>query len=473
MHPHTWYSGLHVVIVVGVVALRLPGGFAAESPMEVMVPQAVHADMADAQPAEPGDAGPAAPGTLALNELIEAALANNPDVSMRQHDVYLADAQREIARSAHLPTIELSGSLAQFREERLINPRRPGAADSLLFADQLLAGDVTLRLPLYSGGRLTHESRAAQLRQSAAGHLLARSREELVFEVTRVFYRMLAQRHAIEALAFSKEALQEHCRCIRERIQAHKAANVDLLRTEVRLSELEQQLTRERNVQSISYRLLATLTGLPSVAAGRLPPMEEALPGTATPPDLQEGLLLAMRNRADFMHARDLLAAQDRNVAAARARRLPEVALAAGYGNQWDAQSTDEYNEIGHVTLQVHLPVFEGGRIDAGIKAQQAARASAEDRLRRLELQIQLDVETAVLNTGSAAEQIQLAGKSIEQAQESLRIERDKYAFAKGSITDVLDAQSALLNAQMNYYRAQSEYHIATAQYRLATGQAF
>jgi len=40
------------------------------------------------------------------------------------------------------------------------------------------------------------------------------------------------------------------------------------------------------------------------------------------------------------------------------------------------------------------------------------------------------------------------------QAEESPRIEREKYDLGKGSITDVLDAQSALLDSQTNYYRA-------------------
>lgn len=61
--------------------------------------------------------------------------------------------------------------------------------------------------------------------------------------------------------------------------------------------------------------------------------------------------------------------------------------------------------------------------------------------------------------------------KSIEQAQESLRIEREKYELGKGSITDVLDAQAALLEAQMVYYHALVDYSSAVAQWRLAIGE--
>ena len=61
--------------------------------------------------------------------------------------------------------------------------------------------------------------------------------------------------------------------------------------------------------------------------------------------------------------------------------------------------------------------------------------------------------------------------KSIEQAEESLRIEREKYELGKGSITDVLDAQAALLEAQTVYYNALADYNSSVAQWRLAIGE--
>jgi outer membrane protein TolC len=87
-----------------------------------------------------------------------------------------------------------------------------------------------------------------------------------------------------------------------------------------------------------------------------------------------------------------------------------------------------------------------------------------------LELQVRLDVETAILNIGSSAQRVEATGKAIDQAEESLRIEREKYDLGRGSITDVLDAQSALLDSQTNYYRALADYSTASAQLKLAVG---
>ena len=101
---------------------------------------------------------------------------------------------------------------------------------------------------------------------------------------------------------------------------------------------------------------------------------------------------------------------------------------------------------------------------------ESAVVVCCQHRLRKLEQDIWIEVETAVLNVNSAFERISVTRKSVAEAEESLNIERQKYDLGKGAIVDVLDAQRALLDAQTNYFRALSDYHIARAQVRLAIG---
>jgi outer membrane protein TolC len=127
-------------------------------------------------------------------------------------------------------------------------------------------------------------------------------------------------------------------------------------------------------------------------------------------------------------------------------------------------------DDVGRLGIVLDIPIFEGGRIEARVRQERARLLAAQERLRRLELQVQLDVETAVLNIGSAAQRVVATEKAIEQAEESLRIEREKYDLGRGSITDVLDAQSALLDSQTNYFRAVADHSTALAQLKLAVG---
>jgi outer membrane protein TolC len=131
----------------------------------------------------------------------------------------------------------------------------------------------------------------------------------------------------------------------------------------------------------------------------------------------------------------------------------------------------DNPHEVGAVGLFVDIPLFEGGQVEARIRDEIARLEAQRERLRKLELQIRLEVETAAGNVNSLRQRITATEKSIEQAKESLDIEREKYELGKSTITDVLDVQGALLEAESTYYRALADHEAAKAQLRLATGE--
>ena len=119
----------------------------------------------------------------------------------------------------------------------------------------------------------------------------------------------------------------------------------------------------------------------------------------------------------------------------------------------------------------VSIPLFEGGRIGARVRREYSRLRAQQETLRKLQLQIHLELETSISNIESTRARINVTQKAVKQAKESLRIEREKYDYGKGAIVDVLDAQSAMLESQKNYYRALAEYNTALAQFRLAVGE--
>jgi len=413
-------------------------------------------------------------GPLTLEEAVRVALANNPEAAAMAREVEAFEAQRQAAAGQRWPSLHVAGGYNHYQDgQRLIAARENGEPG--VFSRDIFGGDVVINMPLFTGGRITSEIKAAELLQKAAEHRLARTREELVFNVSSVFYGILTQRKVVESLEFSRKAIQEHLKRIQDLIASQKAADVDRLRVEVRLADLEQRLVRERNVLAVQLRVLANLLGLDRLEKPIEPAGELSFAGDAIP-EVEHALRMAFDGRSDYLAARAALEAQARAVDAARAAHWPTVALQGAYGGRWASSTTDRpsgsdiADDAGRVGVVVDIPIFEGGRIDARIRQEKARLIAAQERLRRLELQIQLDVETAVLNIGSAAQRVEATEKAVEQAKESLRIEGEKYGVGKGALVDVLDAQSALLDSQTNYYRALADYNVAWAQLKLAIG---
>ncbi|MBI4776131.1 MAG: TolC family protein [Deltaproteobacteria bacterium] len=410
---------------------------------------------------------------MTLKQAVEIALANNPEIAARGWDTTAAEARRGQAVGARLPSLGLAGGYTHHLDrQRLIAAGKEGEPG--LFSRDIVSGDLVLSLPLFTGGRLVSQVSAAELLRDAADHRLARSREELVFNVSSVFFSILAQRRVIESLEFSRRTLAEHLKRIDELIAAQKAAKVDRMRTEVRLADVDQQLVREANLMAIQRRALASLLGIGGhieeiTPVGELEPQE-----TAPAPQLETALATAWRGRGDYLAARSATEAQARNVDVAESGHWPTISLQGAYGGRWAAgpsTGSGDEGDVGRVGLVLDVPLFVGGQVDARIHEQRANLAAAQERLHTLDLQVRLEVETALLNVESSGERAAAIRKSIAQARESLRIERQKYDLGKGAIVDVLDAQAALLESETNFYRVLAELQIAQAQLKLAMGE--
>lgn len=415
-------------------------------------------------------------GPLSLSGAISIALANNPDVAAIGYEVDAAQAQRDMAAAQVFPTLHVVGGYSNYLDDqRLLAARKSG--ESGVFTRNIFSGDIVVSIPLFTGGRITSEVRAAELLQKAAEHRLARSREELVFNVSSVYYGILASWHIVESLEFSQKTLEEHLRRVDDLIAGQKAAKVDRLRTEVRLADIRQNLVQARNVQAIQMRVLANLMGVEDQKQelevnGKLTSQLDASVSSA-----EEALARAMQHRSDYLAAKASLEAQAKAMDAARASYWPTISLQGSYGGRWAAEpsehplGTSTSEDVGRAGLVLDIPLFEGGRLGARVREQTAKLAAAQERLRRMRLQIRLEVETALLNVNSSRDRVSATEKAIEQAEESLRIEREKYDLGKGANIDVLDAQSALLEAQTSYYRALTDYNTSLAQLKLAIGE--
>jgi outer membrane protein len=423
----------------------------------------------------------ALPQALSLDRALEIALKNNPEVAATLWDVSVAGARIDQAKAARWPTLTYEGNYTKYLNSRpLFEARYNG--QTRIFSKQQSLGNVLLKLPLFTGGRIINEIKAAELFHLAEENRLSRTRDELVFNVSSTFYAILSQEKVIDSVRFSLEAMQEQRQKMAKMVEVAKAARVDLLRTEVRLADLTQSLEREINVLEIQKRLLANLIGLDFDKArlkfaGKLV-FEKAVyrPEQLVP--------RALECRPDFLAAKERLESQARRVDVARAGHYPNVNLVGAYGYRGTGvegilddrnpkHPTEHgpfYDDDGLVGVTLSLPLFEGGRISAKVREEISALAAAQERLRKLNLQVRQEVETAILDVDSNSERVKATEKAIEQARESLRIETLKYNLGAGAITDVLDAQTALLLTETTYYRALADFRTALARLKLAVG---
>ena len=91
-----------------------------------------------------------------------------------------------------------------------------------------------------------------------------------------------------------------------------------------------------------------------------------------------------------------------------------------------------------------------------------------ELRLRDAERRALGEVERAAIDLKNADPQSKAAARAVEQAQESLRIEREKSAQGRGTSNELLLAERALLGSRTELAAVLSDPQIAEAALNLA-----
>jgi outer membrane protein len=247
-----------------------------------------------------------------------------------------------------------------------------------------------------------------------------------------------------------------------------------VLGVEERLASAKLQEVRTATLVATSTAALRSLLRVPSstdVVLGdtldrQAPELDQSL----------EELLREARDSRPELHALDArLAAASRGEAVARAALRPSVGLSAS----WElARPSSRYlppEDVWHDTWSVGVAaawkVFDGGR-SRSAEAQASALALQLSRERdELLRQIDLEVETAVLALTSARAQVTAAEASRASAQERERAVRERHQAGLATISEVLDADTALAAAAQARIDAQAATFVAAARLARAIGQ--
>lgn len=243
-------------------------------------------------------------------------------------------------------------------------------------------------------------------------------------------------------------------------------AQVDVDRSEVQMLTQKQRLVSLQNDLAKQKINLARLTGLPPTDQYEI---ADVAPFAASPAvTVEQALQQALAQRSDLKAAEAQIRAAERTVAAARAERLPSLALNGDYGviGTNPAQSHGTFSVSG--TLR--LPLWQGGKVEGDIEQANAAAGQRRAESDDLKRQIEADVRNAFLDLEAAASQVEVAQRNVEVNKETLELTRQKFAAGVTDNVEVVQAQSSLASADLDFINSVFAHNLAKLSLARATG---
>jgi outer membrane protein TolC len=439
---------------------------------------------------------------LSLSDAVNRALSNSEEIRLARSQVDLAETQVRSARADAFP--QLSANLGYTRTFASAFSGGGGFTlpDSLKFepdstapiADRVkyleehtatagLGGlgalfgnlpfgqantyNATLSgsAPLYAGGRLGSANRVAKNFLSAAQFQLQEQTADIGLQVRSAYYRA---RLAQELVGISQEAVEQAQRFLaseRLRQETGVASELDVLRAEVSLANLQPQLVSAQNAADVATLDLKRLVDVPLTQPVKLTT-------TLDVPAMVASADSALSSSAPSQRA--AIAAEERQVRIreeqvriARSRYLPSVNLVVNYGKQLFPTTLFAFNQDWRTDftagVQVSVPIFNGNRTAADVAQARVNLDQERLRLTQLQENIQVEYERARGERERARAQIQARERTVEQAQRVYDLTVLRYDQGLASQLEVSDARLSLLQARTNLAQAVSDFQIADA----------
>ena len=291
-------------------------------------------------------------------------------------------------------------------------------------------------------------------------------------EVATAYYGLRALDSEADVLRSSINLRRDAVRLSQERVNAGVAGPLDLARAKVELDNTQADAEEILRQRAELENNLAALCGQPASTFHMPPrPLEQSAP-PAIPPGVPMQLLA---RRPDLAEAGFRVAAAVESISAARAQFLPTFNIqgSAGLESAYDTQLFDAQSRALSVLGTIHIPIFEGGRNLADLRAARARHDEAEANYRATAITAYKEVETALSDLRRRATQAEARRRAVTDAGQVLDLSQKRYLEGATNYLDVVDAQRLQLGADINAVQTLDARFAATIALVRAIGGAW
>jgi outer membrane protein TolC len=414
---------------------------------------------------------------LTLSLAVEIALRSNPIARATTSGRELADAQLSEAQAARLPLLQLNetftrGNNPVFVFGSLLEQGRFSAQNfdlkSLNNPDALnnFRTSLTLKLPLFDQRQTSARIGQARIRQQQADAQTNQVQQQVRLEVLKTYYGILLAQARQDVADESVKTAEVEVKRIADLVETGMLVSSDLLSAEVQLADFRQQQIQAKGDIAVAFAALNTALGMaihpPQKIVGQLVEKGFAVR------DPEELMRQALENRPDYANANLAVRASEEQSRGALGEKLPRLDLFANLGTSHNnfSKGSSDYTVGASVTFNL----FDAGRANR-INQARAAESLAAAAQEQLANQIRFEVVRAYQQFISARERLAVASRVIDRAKEALRIIQARHREGLTTITEVLQAETALLRARMNLLSAQYEHFIGYAEVLFASGK--
>lgn len=393
---------------------------------------------------------------ISLDRAVAYALENSPVLQGTVADIRAGNETVKTAESGKLPVIDLDYGLIYSDNPlvslgSILNNRKvvannfvPAALNDPGFSGNYFAS-LSLKLPLYTGGRLS-----ADIKQARAKHALAlaqheRSKSTVIYQVKRAYLLAQAAQQAIRIARSSTDTAGMHVKTTEQLLAENRTVTSDKLTATVYYTSIKAVISQAQAQYAHALNSLKQVIGKDLSTDISIEPWKRVISPHKLPA-ITVAESTALKNRSDLRSAEESIKAARARTDIAQSATKPQLGLELRSRLYADNPMVDELSWGVLAVAKINL--FSGGANKSRVSAAREETNRLQAEKRNKELQIRKQVRDAFASIEEGRIRLKLASTNLTNARTAVSLVNQRYGEGRTILIDLLQSEQALLKSR-------------------------
>ena len=424
--------------------------------------------------------------TYTLEQIKDSALHNNIAIRSARYNILAAQQQRKEAFTKYFPNVSGTGlwfnankgmAKMDMNPSEFISPELGATFAQMLPAEALAApgnpvsismmkngtiGSLMAVQPVFAGGQIINGNKLAKVGEDVSRLQLQLSENEVENTAEQYFWQLASMQEKMKTIEAVDTLLASIHNDVDVAVRAGLVMPNDLLQVQLRQNDIESQRLKLHNGISIVRLLLSQYCGLRDTSFV-ISYQTDVISPLATKQNHRQALL----GTAEYQLLGKQVEAANLQKKLAVGQNLPSVAVGAGYNYH---NLMDNNHTFAMVFATVSVPISDWWGGSHAIKRRKIEHQKAVEQLEDNAQQLQIRMQNSWNGVEESYQQLLLAQRSIEQASENLRLNRNYYKAGVSKMSDLLEAQMLYQQSCDKRTDAFADLQLRLLEYKQATG---
>ena len=406
-------------------------------------------------------------GDTRLNDLIDLALSDNPDVNAAIEKLKQARIALEIQGVQYYPTFDLAGGYNKLKPSRNVF----GAARESYYQAGL---DASWELDLWGAGRrLTENARATA---NVAAATLDEVRISLKAEVINNYISLRQTQEQLHLLNRTLKLQNRIAALSADKAKSGLISQTDLTRARYAVDSIKAQIPSVKTAIALYKNNLTILTG-------KLPEQLNSLLDDTAQNIIRDGFVYnpaalaqipadALRDRPDVRASEQSLIGQNALIGNAIANLFPSVSFSGFFGFQADNfnRLARKNSDMFSLTPGIKMPLFHWGALFKQVDLEKSATKQAAYAYQKAVLNAATEVKNAIVSVSEQLAQTRTNEQALSKMQNISALTLAQYDSGLIPLDSTLDVFQDVLNAKTSLIQSKGAFYQSVVNFYKSIG---